>query len=288
LAVKKIQKVIAVLNTTKLKSGHIAEQIKTFFTQRNIRIELIEFTNTKESLIETSLKHVDLAISVGGDGTLLYCAGLVAGNNIPILAVNLGTFGFITEVSKNEWQEVYEKYVSGEISASKRIMLDVKVLRAKKEAGCYRGLNDGVIITSGIARLVKLDAYLSKTYIGRYRADGIIIATPTGSTAYSLSAGGPILHPEMEDLIISPICPFSLSHRPLVVPANEYIEIVVEEKQRTTLNLTVDGQELFVLEPKDRVIFQKSDHYANIINSDKRNFYEVLRTKLNWSGDANA
>jgi len=133
-----------------------------------------------------------------------------------------------------------------------------------------------------------LDAYLSKTYIGRYRADGIIIATPTGSTAYSLSAGGPILHPEMEAFIICPICPFSLAHRPLVVPAKEYLEIVLQEKQRTTLNLTVDGQELFELQPGDSVIFKKSRHYAHILNSDKRNFYEVLRSKLNWSGEPNA
>lgn len=287
MVMKKIQKVIAVLNNTKLQSAQIAEQIKSFFSERNIQLEILDYKNTQPKA-DASLSRTDLALSVGGDGTLLYCAGLVAGNDIPILAINLGTFGFITEVSKNEWQEVYEKYVSGKISVGRRIMLDVKVLREEKEVGVFRGLNDGVIITSGIARLVRLDAYLSETYIGRYRADGIIIATPTGSTAYSLSAGGPILHPEMEALIISPICPFSLSHRPLVVPAGEYIEIVVEEKQRTTLNLTVDGQELFVLKPKDRVIFQKSDHYTYIINSDKRNFYEVLRTKLNWSGEANA
>jgi len=284
---KKIQKVIAVLNNTKTHAGQISEQIKAFFNKRNIYVEMLDYNNS-QAIAETSLNETDLALSVGGDGTLLYCSQLVAGNDIPILSVNLGTFGFITEVSKNEWQEVYEKFVCGEITVSRRIMLDVKVLRADREVGCYSGLNDGVIITSGIARLVRLDAYLSKTYIGRYRADGIIIATPTGSTAYSLSAGGPILHPEMEALIISPICPFSLSHRPLVVPAKEYIEIVVEERQRTTLNLTVDGQELFVLNPKDRVIFQKSDHYTYIINSDKRNFYEVLRTKLNWSGEVNA
>ncbi|MEJ2665197.1 MAG: NAD(+)/NADH kinase [Spirochaetia bacterium] len=234
------------------------------------------------------LDEVDLALSVGGDGTLLYCSQLVAGRDIPVLAVNLGTFGFISEVSRNEWQEVFEKYINEEISVSPRIMLDVTVVRADSEIGIFSGLNDGVIISSGIARLVELDAYLSKTYIGRYRADGIIIATPTGSTAYSLSAGRPILHPEMEAFIICPICPFSLAHRPLVVPAKEYLEIVLQEKQRTTLNLTVDGQELFELQPGDSVIFKKSRHYAHILNSDKRNFYEVLRSKLNWSGEPNA
>jgi NAD+ kinase len=284
---RKIKKVLAVLNNTKTHVAKIKPQIQAFFSKKNIQIEVLDLKNAR-ARVKASLESVDLALSAGGDGTLLYCSQLVAGKDIPILAVNLGTFGFISEVSKSEWQEVYEKYVNEEISVSPRIMLDVKVLRSGREVGCFSGLNDGVIITSGIARLVELDAYLSKTHIGRYRADGIIIATPTGSTAYSLSAGGPILHPEMEALIICPICPFSLSHRPLVVPAKEYLEIVLQEKQRTTLNLTVDGQALFKLRPRDRVVFQKSRHYAHIVNSDKRNFYEVLRSKLNWSGEPNA
>jgi NAD+ kinase len=284
---KKIKKVLAVLNDTKTHGASISAQIKHFFSQKNTDVEILKLKG-KRKLKKTFLKGIDLALSLGGDGTLLYCSQVVAGNDIPILAVNLGTFGFITEVSQSEWQEVFEKYLKEKISVSTRIMLDVKVIRAGKEAVFYRGLNDGVIIASGISKLVRLDAYLSKTYIGRYRADGIIIATPTGSTAYSLSAGGPILHPEMEALIICPICPFSLSHRPLVVPAKEQLEIIVEEEQKTNLNLTVDGQEIFELKPKDRVIFKKSEHYAYIINSDKRNFYEVLRSKLNWSGEANA
>jgi NAD+ kinase len=284
---RKIKKVLAVLNNAKTQIGEIKDQINIFFHKKNIDTEVLALKNTRTPA-KIPLDEVDLALSVGGDGTLLYCSQLVAGRDIPVLAVNLGTFGFISEVSRNEWQEVFEKYINEEISVSPRIMLDVKVVRADSEIGIFSGLNDGVIISSGIARLVELDAYLSKTYIGRYRADGIIIATPTGSTAYSLSAGGPILHPEMEAFIICPICPFSLAHRPLVVPAKEYLEIVLQEKQRTTLNLTVDGQELFELQPGDSVIFKKSRHYAHILNSDKRNFYEVLRSKLNWSGEPNA
>jgi NAD+ kinase len=284
---RKIKKVLAVLNNAKSQIGEIKDQINIFFHKKNIDTEVLELKNTRTPA-KIPLDEIDLALSVGGDGTLLYCSQLVAGRDIPVLAVNLGTFGFISEVSRNEWQEVFEKYINEEISVSPRIMLDVTVVRADSEIGIFSGLNDGVIISSGIARLVELDAYLSKTYIGRYRADGIIIATPTGSTAYSLSAGGPILHPEMEAFIICPICPFSLAHRPLVVPAKEYLEIVLQEKQRTTLNLTVDGQELFELQPGDSVIFKKSRHYAHILNSDKRNFYEVLRSKLNWSGEPNA
>jgi NAD+ kinase len=234
------------------------------------------------------LTGVDLAVSLGGDGTLLYCSQLLAGEDIPILAVNLGNFGFITEVTRTEWKEIFTKYCQGLIGVSERIMLEVEVKRRGRRAARFLGLNEGVIISSGISKIVRLEAFLSHTYIGRYRADGIVIATPTGSTAYSLSAGGPILHPEMEAFILSPICPFSLSHRPLVVPASEYVEIAVVPGQRTNIILTLDGQAAFKLEENDSVFFRKSEHAARIIRSDKRNFYEVLRSKLAWSGEPNA
>jgi len=225
---------------------------------------------------------------LGGDGTLLYCSQLLAGLDIPILAVNLGNFGFITEVTRTEWKEIFTKYSDGLVGVSSRIMLDVEVRRGGRRAARFLGLNEGVIISAGISKIVRLEAFLSHTYIGRYRADGIVIATPTGSTAYSLSAGGPILHPEMEAFILSPICPFSLSHRPLVVPAAESVEINVEPHQRTNVILTVDGQNEYRLAENDSVVFKKSEHAAHIVRSDKRNFYEVLRSKLNWSGEPNA
>jgi NAD+ kinase len=150
------------------------------------------------------------------------------------------------------------------------------------------GLNDAVISASGISKIVKLSVRLSDTPLGRYRADGIIVATPTGSTAYSAAAGGPILHPEMDAMILNPICPFTLSHRPIVVPHDEEIVVEVEEEQRTGLMMTVDGQSEFPLKPDDRIVIRASEEKARIVRSNKRTFYEVLRTKLNWSGGPDA
>ncbi|MBN1525679.1 MAG: NAD(+)/NADH kinase [Spirochaetales bacterium] len=284
---REIKKVLAVINKSKDLSGLIAEEFRDFFSRKNIHLDIFPFQE-RPKLKKQHFSDVDLAISLGGDGTLLYCSQLLAGANIPILAVNLGNFGFITEVTKNEWKDVFDKFVEGKTDVTTRIMLDVEVKRKGKKVAGFCGLNDGVIISSGISKIVRLEAFLSQTYIGRYRADGIIIATPTGSTAYSLAAGGPILHPEMEAFILCPICPFSISHRPIVVPGDEYIEINLEPEQRTNVILTVDGQNEFVLKPADSVIFRKSEHDAHIIRSDKRNFYEVLRTKLSWSGEPNA
>ncbi|RPJ09907.1 MAG: NAD(+)/NADH kinase [Spirochaetaceae bacterium] len=284
---REIKKVLAVMKRSKDLSRSIAEEFQEFFSQRKIKLVIHPFQE-RPRLKRSHVEDVDLALSRGGDGTLLYCSQLLAGADIPILAVNLGNFGFITEVTRNEWKDIFDKFEEGKTDVTTRIMLDVEVRRKGKRAVQFCGLNDGVIISSGISKIVRLEAFLSQTYIGRYRADGIIIATPTGSTAYSLAAGGPILHPEMEAFILCPICPFSISHRPLVVPANEFIEINVETTQRTNIILTVDGQNEFVLEPSDSVIFRKSIHSAHIIRSDKRNFYEVLRTKLNWSGEPNA
>ena len=137
-------------------------------------------------------------------------------------------------------------------------------------------------------KITRLQVTLSGTAVGQYRADGVILSTPTGSTAYSMAAGGPILHPEMQALVLNPVCPFTLSNRPLVVPADEVVEITVEEPQRTEVMLTVDGQESLPLQPGDRVVLKRYEYSALIIQSDRRNFYEVLRNKLHWAGEPSA
>ena len=143
---------------------------------------------------------------------------IAGGSEVPILAVNMGDFGFITEVSRSELDRHLEKYLDGRLWVSERLMLSVAVHRDGREIGAFLGLNEAVIGIKGISRMIRLKIFLSDTYMGRYRADGVIIATPTGSTAYSMAAGGPILHPEMEAFILTPICPFTLSNRPTVVP----------------------------------------------------------------------
>ena len=233
-------------------------------------------------------EKADLAITLGGDGTLLYGARRLAGCNVPILAVNLGDFGFITEISSSEWVDALGSYLEGRLGVSKRIMFDAELRRGEKTLQKFSGLNDAVVRAGDFARIITLRVHLSNTYVARYRADGLIVATPTGSTAYSMSAGGPILHPEMDAFILNPICPFTLSDRPIVIPGSEICTLEIEEIQRTEIVLVIDGQESCKLEPKDRVVFRKSAKHTLIIQSNKRNFYEVLRSKLNWAGEPNA
>ena len=206
---------------------------------------------------------------------------------VPILPVNLGDFGFISEVAHDEWLPAFESFVAGEIEAGPRLVLEVCVIRGGAELCSFRGLNDAVVSSEGISRMVRLDVRLTDQPIGRYRADGVIVATPTGSTAYSAAAGGPILHPEMSAMILNPICPFTLSHRPIVLPEDEKIIITVDPAQRSNVALTVDGQSLTPLRPSDAVRITASDRRAHIIRSNRRTFYEVLRNKLGWSGEPN-
>jgi NAD+ kinase len=167
-------------------------------------------------------------------------------------------------------------------------MFSATVRRDDAEIASFTGLNDAVISTLGISRMIRLKVFLSDTAVGRYRADGVIVATPTGSTAYSMAAGGPIVYPEMDAFILTPICPFTLSNRPTVVPASEILRIEVEDPQKTDVALTVDGQESLTLAPRDCVLIRRAAKKALIVRSDKRSFYEVMRTKLNWSGEPNA
>lgn len=281
---KEIKKILIVINLKKNKARKVLKEMQEYFRKSNTELNIYSF---EENFDRTVLNNTELAISVGGDGTLLYCAYLVASGNIPVLGVNLGTFGFITEISRNEWISVFEKYKSGRIDISERMIINADVLRNGKIVQSIQGMNDVVIGTNGVSRLIELKLFLSESYVGRYRADGVIIASPTGSTAYSMGAGGPIMHPEMEAFILNPICPFTLSNRPLIVPGNESVELEVEKVHRAEYIINVDGRSHFPLLSGDRVICTKYKHKSHIIRSDKRNFYEILRKKLNWSGEPN-
>jgi NAD+ kinase len=219
---------------------------------------------------------------------VLYCARLLAEKGIPILPVNLGNFGFITEISKEEWKDAFEKYAAGKLRIGKRVLLQIQVLRGGHEVFAVTALNDMVISSGSISKLLGLSAFVSGFPIVRYRADGVIVSTPTGSTAYSAAAGGPMLHPEMEAMQLVPVCPFSLSHRPLVIPASEEVSIQVDEGQRTDVMLTADGQDVFPLREKDVIHASVAGTRIGIIQSDRRSFYTVLKEKLGWSGGPNA
>jgi NAD+ kinase len=282
---REIRKVLLVINSLKNDVGTVARSIEEFVRSRGGETVAVDFAGPVD---QAALDRVDIAVSLGGDGTLLACARMVADRGVPILAVNMGDFGFITEVSRSELFDVWEKFLAGRLGTSERLMLSVAVRRDGAEVASFTGLNDAVISTLGISRMIRLKVFLSDTDVGRYRADGVIVATPTGSTAYSMAAGGPILYPEMDAFILTPICPFTLSNRPTVVPASEILRIEVEDPQKTDVALTVDGQETITLRPRDCVLIRRAAKKALIVRSDKRSFYEVMRTKLNWSGEPNA
>lgn len=282
---RKIEKVIIVANWHKPQAEQLVAEIQKYLREQSIAVQVIAITgrtNTPE------IGEVDLIISVGGDGTVLFCSRIVQDRGIPILPVNLGTFGFITEVSITEWVEAFDAYRSGKIGLSHRLMLRAVVYRGDERLFLCHGLNDLVVKANGTSNIVQLRLHLNETLLGTFRADGIIVATPTGSTAYSMAAGGPILDSEMDAMIVTPICPFTLSNRPLVVSGEDVIKIEVLAGQRTSINLSLDGQEMLPLQEGDVVLIERSRNRALLVLSGRRNFYEVVRTKLNWSGAPNA
>jgi NAD+ kinase len=280
-----VKRVLIIANLSKPPAEQITQEIRTVLEAQGISVVVFSFRGKP---VDPELDHYDLAISLGGDGTVLYSSRIVCHHEIPILPVNLGDFGFITEVAQNEWREAFDRYRNGTIEAGPRLLISVSVERAGRVISSFVGMNDVVISAAGISKIVKLSVDLTEASLGRYRADGIIVATPTGSTAYSAAAGGPILHPEMEALILNPICPFTLSHRPIVLPPDEIVRIRVEPDQRTSVMMTVDGQSELALIPGDLMTVRTAQHKAYIIRSNKRSFYEVLRSKLNWSGGPDA
>lgn len=236
----------------------------------------------------TALASADILLSLGGDGTVLYAARAAAPFGIPILPINMGTLGFIAWVKRSEWRLRFDEAVSGSLAVSERFMLDVSVCRGDRSIAAFCALNDGVVSGAGPAKIVNLGISVHGVTLGRYRSDGLIVATPTGSTAYSLAAGGPVLDPDMDAMVFTPICPFTLSNRPLVLPGGESLELRVEPGQREATMLTVDGQEFFDLLEGDLVQIRRSAFKARLFRPDRGSFFQVLRSKLNWSGGPDA
>jgi len=225
-------------------------------------------------------KRADLLITFGGDGTLLSVARY-APKGVPVLGVNMGTLGFLTEVRVEEFPAVLEGVLAGKFEAEDRVTFDVIVEGPQREKRTYRVLNDATINKSALARIVDMKVSVSGFYVSTFRADGLIVATPTGSTAYNLSAGGPIVYPTMGAMIITPICPHMLTNRPLVLPDTLDIEIGIIAKNQEIF-LTLDGQEGLPIEESDRVRVKKSTQPVLLVQSPNKNYFDVLRSKLKW------
>jgi NAD+ kinase len=228
-----------------------------------------------------SARGLDLLVVLGGDGTLLGAARLVAGAGVPILGVNLGNLGFLTEVARDELPETLERVLAGDFRVSERMMLDARVVRAGAVVAEQTVLNDAVITKGGVARIVELGVAVDGDPITRVRGDGLIVATPTGSTGYSMSAGGPIVHPEDRSIIITPIAPHTLTLRPVVVP-DQVTVAVTRVQDEGEVVLTLDGQVGYPLTPQDRVEVRRSAAVLPLVHSPFRSYFTVLRTKLKW------
>jgi len=227
-------------------------------------------------------EKVDLLIVLGGDGTLLSAARALGSHRVPILAVNLGGLGFLTSVTLDELYPALELVLAGKHTASERMMLDAEIRRDGQPTETQCALNDAVATKAALARMLEFDVYVNRNHVGRYRADGIIIATPTGSTAYSLAAGGPIVDPELDAFVITPICPHMLTNRPLVIPDTATIELDFAPAEEPVY-ITLDGQMGFQLQSKDRVVVTRSASRVSLIRPPRKTYFEVLRSKLRWS-----
>ncbi len=225
--------------------------------------------------------EVDLIVSFGGDGTLLSVARSAGTRRVPILGVNLGRLGFLTEVNIDEVRPALEKVLAGDGKVVPRMRLEVEAFRGDQRLGHFHSLNDAVLTRQVLSRMIDLEARADGVKVTTYHADGLIVSTPTGSTAYSLSAGGPLLLPGLEAIILTPICPHSLTQRPIVLPQDVELTIVVEQASDDAA-LTVDGQEGLDLEPGDRVVMHRSPYPVEIVASPFRDPYEILHTKLRW------
>ncbi len=220
---------------------------------------------------------------LGGDGTFLSAARLVGTRNIPLLGVKFGEVGFLAITLEDHLQAVVEKVLQGKYQIHERARLNIQLVRENQLLADVDVLNDMVINKSALSRLASCAVYLDNVYLTTFRADGLIVATPTGSTAYSLAAGGPVVHPAVPSIILTPICPFTLTNRPLIIPDSTSIEIRLEDSPEDIV-LTLDGQEGFNMDPRDRIFVSKSPHAVQMISFEPDSYYRVLKTRLHWSG----
>jgi NAD+ kinase len=225
--------------------------------------------------------HVEMMIVLGGDGTLLSVARQVWNRDIPILGVNLGGLGFLTEISLEELHSILERVIQGDFKTDERDVLNAAVIRKGERIIEFTVLNDAVINKGALARIIDLEISINGEYLTTFQSDGLIISTPTGSTAYNLSAGGPIVYPSLHTLIITPICPHTLTNRPIVIPDDVEVRALLKSKQQEVF-LTLDGQQGFPLEFEDMVELRKAEGRILLIKSPRRNYFELLREKLKW------
>jgi NAD+ kinase len=245
-------------------------------------LETSKYASGKESMPRSQLgsRQLDVVIVLGGDGTLLSAARATAAVDVPLLGVNLGSLGFLTEVPLQSLYTMLDAIAQGRATVEHRALMECTLLRGDQVRGSYLVFNDAVVNKTTLARLNTYDLYIDGVFVSSYRADGMIVATPTGSTAYSLSAGGPVLMPTVSALLVTPVAPHSLTHRPLVLPDSSVIEILLRSEEEVAY-LSLDGQPGLDLSDGDRVRCRRSQHTVNLFRSGS-DFFQLLRSKLKW------
>ncbi len=268
------------------RAAKLVPELLKWLAARQIEVRLDnETARYAGMLVGLDRAHVadgcDLGIVLGGDGTLLSAARAVGSRSIPLLAVNLGGLGFLTSITTEDLYPELERALAGSHEITRRRMLRVALIREDAKVAEYQALNDVVIAKSSIARIVDLEAYAGGSFVCEYKADGLIISTPTGSTAYSLSAGGPIIYPTVNAICLTPICPHTLTNRPLIIPSEMSVKVISRARGEEAY-LTVDGQVGSPLETSDAVECSMGDFDVLLIRPPEKTYFDVLRQKLKW------
>ena len=227
-------------------------------------------------------RHIDLAIVIGGDGTMLHVARSLAEHGVPIIGVNQGRLGFLTDIDVENMERELGRILDGDYQSERRLLLHAEIMRKGRIVHAARAFNDVIINKGELARLIEFETYIGGEYVHSVRGDGVIVASPTGSTAYALSAGGPILHPTLPAIGVVPICPHTLSTRPIVVSSDSTIEVVMIGLAGSHAHVTFDGQLNYVLEDQDRIYVRRSDKPVELWHPSGRGHFDVLRAKLHW------
>jgi NAD+ kinase len=281
-----LKKIGLILKKQDSRVQSIVDDIIPWLRSRGVEVLLDQHSSThcpERTCIappEELVRQVEMVAVFGGDGTLLYAARLIGTSGVPIMGINLGSLGFLTEVKLEKMHEAFEGLISGQYQLEERVLLDVEVLRDGSVAGRYLALNDAVINKNALARIIDIEVSVNSQPVLLTRADGLIISTPTGSTAYSLAAGGPILYPKLDAFIIAPICPHTLTNRPLVIPDGESVGVWL--RRGSEVMLTVDGQVGMPLQPQDCLRIRRAQSTLKLALPFGNHFFELLREKLRW------
>lgn len=272
-------------------SGGEIARLSLFLQRRGVRVLLDEAAaglvgkETAASCASTEIgNQIDLAIVVGGDGTLLSVARTLADHQVPLIGVNLGRLGFLTDIPPESMIEDIGKMLDGEYVDEERFLLSAEIMRNGKAVHTSKAFNDVIINKGELSRIIEFATYVDDQFVNRMLADGIIIASPTGSTAYALSAGGPLLHPTLAAIVMVPICPHTLSDRPIVVSSDDVIRIVMVGHDNQRAHVTFDGQLHYPLRNQDQILVRRAPKAIHLWHPAGRSHYDVLRAKLHWGG----